>query len=224
MRHTAPLLNAMRLQAQRALAESTTSRQGVVTSYDPDNYAARVTLQPDGLNTGWLPIAALWVGNNWGCYAPPNIGDACCVEFINGDLNAGFLECRFWNNAARPLSVPSGEFWLVHQTGSLLKFHNDGSVEFDAHTNLTMTVGGNLSMTVDGNVTANITGTTEITSESATINGNTQIDGNLVVSGSIEDQNGAKGTMQHIRDVYDSHSHPDVQLGSGTTPPPTQQL
>lgn len=206
----------MRLQAQRAMADYTVCRQGIVTSYDPNTYSARVTLAPDETKTGWLPIASLWIGNGWGCYAPPNIGDMCSVEFISGDLNAGFLECRFWNNTDRPLSVPSGEFWLVHQSGSCLKFHNDGSVDFDAHTNLNVTVGGNL--------TANVTGNADLTANSATVNGNTQINGNLVVSGSIADENGAKGTMQHIRDVYDGHTHASVQLGSGTTPPPTQQL
>lgn len=216
MRGIGPILNAARLQAQRAMAEFTTSRQGEVTNYDPNNYAARVTIQPDGITTGWLPIASLWIGNGWGCYAPPNIGDMCSVEFINGDLNAGFLECRFWNDVDRPLAVQSGEFWVVHSTGSCIKFHNDGSVELDADTNLTMTVGGNL--------TANVTGNADVTAEAVTITGNTQIDGNLVVSGSIEDQNGAKGTMQHIRDVFNTHPHSGVQTGGGVSGAPTVTL
>jgi hypothetical protein len=33
-----------------------------------------------------------------------------------------------------PPAAPSGEFWLLHQTGSYLKLHNDGSIESSAGT------------------------------------------------------------------------------------------
>jgi len=59
------------------------------------------------------------------------------VQFQEGDPEAGFVCQRFYNDSDRPLNVPSGEFWLVHQSGSLFKFHNDGSVEMQAATNLT---------------------------------------------------------------------------------------
>lgn len=213
---SAKLLNAMRLQAQRALSEHTTTRVALIHNYNPNEYVARATLQPDDVQTGYLPIAAAWVGNGWGMFSPPPENALGLVAFPEGNINAGIILGCFWNDVDRPLAVPSGEFWLVHQTGSCIKFHNDGSVELDANTNLTVTVGGNL--------TANVTGNADLTAESATVNGNTQINGNLVVSGSIQDQNGAKGTMQHIRDVYDGHTHPNVQSGSSPTPPPTQQL
>jgi Type VI secretion system/phage-baseplate injector OB domain/GpV Apex motif len=214
----------MRLQALRAMAELTTSRLGEVTSYDPANYVARVTLQPDGIKTGWLPIAALWIGNGWGCYAPPSIGNMCSVEFISGDLNAGFVEARFWNNTDRPLSVPSGEFWLVHQTGSCIKFHNDGSVDFGVHTALNVTVGGDVNATVAGKMTASVTGALDVTAASATLRSNLQVNGNIVASGSIKDQNGAKNDMQHIRDQFNAHGHTGVQTGGGTSATPTVTL
>jgi hypothetical protein len=34
--------------------------------------------------------------------------------------------------------VPSGEFWLVHQSGSYLKFTNDGDVLMNAARNMTL--------------------------------------------------------------------------------------
>jgi hypothetical protein len=42
---------------------------------------------------------------------------------------------------AQPPQAPSGELWLVHQTGSFLKLHNDGTVGGKASVwNLTGTI------------------------------------------------------------------------------------
>jgi uncharacterized protein involved in type VI secretion and phage assembly len=125
-----PLLNAMRLQAQRQMSESVSSRIGYIFAYNPNNYTARAILQPDLLHTGWLPIAAMWVGSQCGMYAAPNIGDMCKVQFVADDVNDGIIDGLFWNNSARPLAVPSGEFWLVHASGAFVKLTNDGKLTF----------------------------------------------------------------------------------------------
>jgi hypothetical protein len=52
------------------------------------------------------------------------------------DPNAGFVVQKFFSTSAQPLAVPSGELWMVHKSGSLFKFHNDGSVELTAATKL----------------------------------------------------------------------------------------
>jgi NADPH-dependent 2,4-dienoyl-CoA reductase/sulfur reductase-like enzyme len=57
-----------------------------------------------------------------------------------------------------------------------------------------------------------------------TVNADMQVNGNIVASGDISDQNGAKNTLQHVRDVFDDHDHGNVQNGSGTTNPPNQTL
>ena len=41
---------------------------------------------------------------------------------------------------------PVGEFWLVHKSGSQIKFHNDGSVEVNANTDLKVTATGTVSI------------------------------------------------------------------------------
>lgn len=234
------LANAMRLQALRATGEDTSSRLGTVTSYDPNSYSIVATIQPENIKTGALPLASPWVGNQWGLFCPPSIGDLVDLHFIDSDLQAGFAVSRFYTNDNRPLKVDSGEFWIVHQTGSFLKFHNDGTVELTTNSDLTVSVGGDLNATVDGDASVDVTGDCDLdvsgdcdvdvdgdltaTADSATINADTQINGDLVVSGSIEDQNGAKGTVQHIRDVYDTHVHPGVQTGGGSTGATTQTL
>lgn len=131
----ARLQNQVRLWAERALSHITMPRMGIVTNYDPDRHAARVQLQPEGILTGYLPVTEPWVGNGWGMYAPPNIGDVVEVHFQQGSKEAGFIVNRFYSAKTKPLSVPSGEFWIVHKSGSYVKFHNDGSVTISALTN-----------------------------------------------------------------------------------------
>src|ERR1700744_3959855 len=140
------ILNAMRLQAQKTTADDTVSRTGVVTSYDPNTNMARVTLQPDSVESGWLPIKALWVGNNWGLFAPPSINNLCTVVFTDGDLNGGYVDGVFWNNDASapdtPLAVQSGEFWLVHAKGQFVKLTNDGKLAVSDGQGATVTLDG----------------------------------------------------------------------------------
>lgn len=124
------LLNAMKLQAQQA--GPALMRVGTVTSYDPANYAVKVSLQPEGATTGWLPILTPWSGNGWGLFAPPTPGDLVEVQFHDGDFNAGVACLRFFNDGQRPLNVASGELWLVHASGAYLKLTNDGKVLMNA--------------------------------------------------------------------------------------------
>ncbi|MEJ0047589.1 MAG: phage baseplate assembly protein V [Rhodospirillales bacterium] len=104
-------------------------RLGIVTSVDSQTYSARVTIQPEGVLTGWLPIAAGWTGNNWGMVCAPSPGDQVVVLWQEGDAEQGLVAGRIWSNVATPPVAPAGEFWLVHRSGSCLKLHNDGSIE-----------------------------------------------------------------------------------------------
>jgi phage baseplate assembly protein V len=137
-----PMQNAMRLQALRERGRIIDSLLGTITSYNPARYAAKVTLQPGGEQTGWLPVASCWIGNGWGFFTPPNVGDTVTVEFICGDLGAGTVTSRFWDNNQKPLSVPSGEAWWIHKSGQSIKLTNDGK--------LTITDGHGATIQLDG--------------------------------------------------------------------------
>jgi phage baseplate assembly protein V len=186
------LLNAMAREAMMAGASRAQTRIGIVTEYDPANYCAKVALQPEGTETGWLPVASLWIGESWGLFCPPTPGDQVEVAFQEGAAEAGFICQRLFSDQQRPLDVPSGEFWIVHQSGSALKFHNDGSVELDANTNLTATVGGNLAANVTGTATitaptvdVNATSAANITTPTATVSGNAVVTGNVTIQGNL---------------------------------------
>lgn len=122
------ILNRVRLESQRVLNSSAKTRQGIVVGYDPDHYAVKVELQPDGARTGWIPLKSPWIGNGWGLYAAPSIGDVVEVSFHENDKEAPSAGLRLYNQSAKPLSCPSGEFWLVHSSGNFIKFQNDGVI------------------------------------------------------------------------------------------------
>jgi uncharacterized protein involved in type VI secretion and phage assembly len=157
------MLNAMRLQAMLAGESRASTRLATVKSYDHANYCAKVMLQPDDIESGWLPVASPWVGNGWGMFAPPSPGDVVVVVYQEGDFNAGIISMRLFSDKARPLDVPSGEFWLVHQSGSALKFKADGSVEIITDADLNATVGGKLNANVTGDMAATVGGKMDAT-------------------------------------------------------------
>lgn len=188
--------NQMMLAAKMATADRAPTKLGAVTSYDPDNYAVVVLLRPEDITTGWLPLVSSWSGNNWGMFAPPSIGDLVEVQFVDGSLEAGFACQRFYTDQNRPLNVPSGEFWLVHKSGSLLKFHNDGTVELHAATAINSSAP---QWTHTGPMTIN--------------------DGDLKVQGDITDRYATQSrTVNGMRSVYNGHTHSDPQGGSVSTP------
>ncbi|MBI6183469.1 baseplate assembly protein [Serratia proteamaculans] len=171
------LLNTLRAASQQAAQTTATTRQGVVTSYDPDAYAIRVMLQPDNTLTGWLSLKSPWVGNGWGLFCPPSIGDLVEIDYQEGAAAAGSVGWRFYNDEDKPLPCPSGEFWLVHRSGSLLKFHNDGGVELVTAGDLRETVKGDYHLTVEGNATTEVKGTQTTTAQAIDLNGEIGLNG-----------------------------------------------
>ncbi|MBX9901258.1 MAG: phage baseplate assembly protein V [Burkholderiaceae bacterium] len=154
-------LNQMRQAAHMATQGQAQTRIGIVTSFDQNTYSAKVLLQPENKETGWLPCTSAWTGNGWGLFCPPSSGDMVQVEFQEGGQSAGFIVGRFFNDIERPLQVPSGEWWLVHKQGAFIKLTNDAKllvnsqVEIDVTTpTLNITVAGNANLSVSGNITS----------------------------------------------------------------------
>lgn len=55
-------LNALKAQAGTLDQSSAQPRFATVTSVDPATATARVTLQPEGVLSGWLPVLSPWTG------------------------------------------------------------------------------------------------------------------------------------------------------------------
>lgn len=202
------LQNVMRAQAMMAQQGKQHSRLGIVTAYDPNTYSVKVQFPPDASETGWIPMGALAVGSGWGILAAPVLGDQIEVVFQDGDRDAGIAGMRLFDNQSPPPVVPSGEFWIVHKTGSALKFHNDGKVELITNSDLTATVGGKL--------TATVTGTGTLSAASWDITGNVTMESNLTVNGSTA----VKAITSNAHDISSTHTHTGVTSGSGVSGPP----
>ena len=118
-------MNAAR---QRLGDDGTGPRTGTITGYDPVNGVVKVAIQPEGRETNWIKLDCPGVGNGWGVQTGPQIGDEVTVSFESGDPNLGKVTARHTNALNLPMPVPSGETWIVHESGSLLKFNTDGTV------------------------------------------------------------------------------------------------
>lgn len=176
-------------QHARMVAEGlAAARLGLVSSYDPDTYAVKVKIQPDDVETGWLPIITAGAGNSWGLYSAPMNGDQALVVFQEGDAQIGICLGFLYSDEDRPLSVPAGETWAVHKSGAFVKLTNDGKI--NSHG----------PWEHDGTFHA----TGAITSE-ADITDHTAADGSGGVS------------MKAHRDAYNAAKYPGVAAGGAST-------
>lgn len=162
----ARIANQIRAQALLAAGVFARPRLGLVTSYDPDIYAVKVLIQPEGTETGWLPIVTQMTGQGWGIYAAPSHDDQAFVLFQEDDLDCGVCLGFVPSDVDRPPSVPPGEVHVIHKGGALLKFLNDGTVHIEAAAGI-KTKGswehdGTLHATHDITCDATVTATTDV--------------------------------------------------------------
>jgi phage baseplate assembly protein gpV len=123
-----------------------TVRFGLVSSFDPGTYSAKVMIQPENVLSGWLPIMSAWVGGGWGLAAPLPPGTQVVILAQEGDAEQGVIAGAVWSSVDKPLAAPAGEVWLQHKSGSFLKLLNDGTIQLNAPT---VHVQGNLVVSGD---------------------------------------------------------------------------
>ena len=166
--------------AQMAAAGFLTVRLGLVSSYDgrAGQYLVKVRLQPDDIETGWLPIQTMLPGQGWGIYAGPAIGDQALILFAEGDINAGVCAGFLGSNEDPPPAVESGEIHVLHKDGAKLKFLPDGEVDLIAP--------GGFFVTADTTITGKLHVTDDVTLDAAlTVHGNAAFTGSSVTHGGV---------------------------------------
>ncbi len=124
--------NMVKAQAGGLDGLSGVARFGLVSSFDPATYAARVLIQPENVLSGWLPVLSAWVGAGWGLAAPLTPGAQVLVIAQEGDAEQGVIVGCVWSAVDQPLAAPAGELWLQHQSGSFLKLLDDGTIALKA--------------------------------------------------------------------------------------------
>lgn len=161
-------------------------KHGLVTSYDPKKHLAKVTFQPSGQESGWLPIECHSIGNGFGIASGVNpgdgktTGDQVVVRYDGNDVESGKVcSGRVFSDQDQPPHVESGELviWTrfnksesgkanlgddSDQTGS----ENDASgaqggtgqqIYLKKDGTMTMTDGNGATIVWDGNGNINLT-------------------------------------------------------------------
>jgi hypothetical protein len=75
------LLNHMFLAANRHQMNIGYAHLGIITSVNPVDYTVKVLLQPEEIETGFIPFCTPFYG--W--VAPPSGGEQCLVLFERGN-------------------------------------------------------------------------------------------------------------------------------------------
>jgi hypothetical protein len=174
----------------------TLTKYGQISAYNPNDYTVKVLILPNLTDeTGFIPLSAPWVGNNFGAVFGPGIGDSVRLDFMDGRVEATVVGGRFFNNSARPPVVQSGQAAIVDSQGSYVKLNNDGTLTIGAPVGITSTTPllkqiGNFE--VDGTmlVTETITGQGGITisgdngtGNASTVNGDFDTTGTITNNG-----------------------------------------
>lgn len=107
-------------------------RIGLVSSFDPVTYSAKVMIQPENVLSGWLPVMSSWVGNGWGMITPILPGTQVVVLAQEGNAEQGIIAGALWSSVDRPPSVEAGEACIFHKSGSFIRLLNDGEIEINA--------------------------------------------------------------------------------------------
>lgn len=147
-------LNSMRMQAGIAFNATTICKIGLITSYDPSTSLVTVNVMPDETGTvltGTIPLATSFNG----LVAAPKINDQAICVFVDGNINLGVVVGILYNDEDQPPNAQSGEWWLVHQSGSKIKITNDGNVTIEANNNVIINATGDATINATGAANVN---------------------------------------------------------------------
>lgn len=179
------------------------ARYGTVASFNPADYTVKVTLQPEGTITGFIPLAAPWVGQNFGAVFGPQEGDQVLLHFIDGNLQAAIVGGRTFNNAALPPAVQPGQAAIVDSQGAYVRLNNDGTITAGAPASITFTAP---DIYVQGNLSV---------SQNLLVQGSQTNNGTISASGRISS---AADVVANGKSGHD-HTHTVLSGGSVTSAP-----
>ncbi len=143
--------DAVARQVGAMLAGIAHHRHAVVTSVNPQDHTVKVTLQPEGVLSGWIPCGTVGVGAA-SLVIPPNIGDQVLVAPAEGNADHWRVVSRIFDDSnqvpvspitgAPPVSGEVGIFAggaYLHMTGGKIflagDVHVDGDI-YDKHGSL----------------------------------------------------------------------------------------
>jgi phage baseplate assembly protein gpV len=161
---------------ERVLAGRHTKRYAMATSWDPKTHMVKVMLQPEGVESGWLPVHTMSAGDGYGHMTGIVTGDGTKtgeqleITHQEGEFEAGAVTARVHSKQQPPPSLESGEQLFLAYFKQFIKFDKNGQV-------IIQDASGKASMTFDGkgNITLKAEQLTHDVSQTHAINGN-QVD------------------------------------------------
>lgn len=124
---------------ERFMGSRVTEKYGVVTSYDPQKHTAKVMIQPDNFESGWLRVSEGHIGSGWGIVSGLQVGDQVKVSVAQGDINNGSIAGRVHSDQDQPPVAQSGEIVIQHTSGAKIMMAADGSVSVHSSGPLAIT-------------------------------------------------------------------------------------
>jgi len=150
----ADLSDVIHREFERALAKHPGIKAATVTSYDSKTHRMKVKMQPDGVETGWMPVQTVHAGSGIGIVAGPAIGDQVIIGHIGGDIESPVHLGRLHSDNERPPEAQSGEVVIV-ASNYTLKFGKDGNLSISGSGDINITA-GNLKLTGNLQVTGDV--------------------------------------------------------------------
>ncbi len=189
------LINGIKSHAAAGDARQGVNRWGVVTSVDPTRPAVKVTIQPEGVQSGWLPVAQSGAGASMTAVVIPDVGMNALLVPDLGDgghyIVVGFAHSDVSVIPVVPAGLPgtlngspstaqtpwqAGEAGFVHKSGSVLRMCSDGTVY---------------------------------------VRGPLHVDGPFMANGDVSDRH---GSLDRLRGAFNGHTHGDPQGGQTAGP------
>ena len=156
--------NAVLRINERHSAGRHNKRVGLVTSWDPDKHLAKAMFQPEGHETGWLPVHTMSAGDGYGHMTGLTPGDGMTtgdqveIVFQEGDFETGAIVARIHSAVDAAPTLQSGEQLFKTPFGSLIKLANDGSVAATDKSGATFHFDGTGNLSISNAKAISITG------------------------------------------------------------------
>lgn len=166
------LTDHIRRIAQEVVGRAQFKGTLVCTGYDKVTHSVKGILQPHGIETGWVPLAALHVGNGFGIVVGPRVGSADAldgqvfdVHFDGGDPDTLVAHHRQFSTQEQPPQVEPGEMLLQHESGNKIFFDQGNNLSLQHYAGAILTLHDDKSITfqhasgsmiawdADGNIT-----------------------------------------------------------------------
>lgn len=138
-------------------------RYGLCTSWDAKKHMAKVLLQPEGTETGWIAVHTMAAGDGYGMMTGIKPGEQLEVTYQEGDYESGAITARVHSKKQKPPKVESGEVLIQTPFGSFIKLDKNSAITIDDANGATVTLDGQGNLTLKCKALSIDAGTSDIT-------------------------------------------------------------